>query len=141
MATMTNLSSIESVAYVASLKFLILFYCLLLNCRNTFAHFGKYFTHLYYVLGTMLLTGDTFKVFVIPLSCTKKSVYQIIYKKQSKNQEEILGPHLKCCIHIQRNDSISFLIKTHNHRAIVSICLFFFGSFSLVRASTFPGAS
>lgn len=73
MAMLTNLScSIESVTCMEPLKFVILFYCLLLNCRNPFAHFDKYFIHMYYVLGTMLLPGDTFKVFVIPLSRTKK---------------------------------------------------------------------
>ena len=56
-----------------SLDYVILFYCLLLNFRNTFALFNQHLTHTSYVPDTMLLPGDTFKASVIPLSCTQKS--------------------------------------------------------------------
>lgn len=59
---------------------------------------------------------------------------------QNKKQGEILDPHLKYDIHVQSNDSISFLTK-HVNRVTMSICLFFFGSFVLVSAPTFPDTS
>lgn len=61
---------------------------------------------------------------------------------QNKKQEEILDPHLKCCMQVQSNNSNSFLIKTCKHRITVWICLLFIVWFiPLVLAYVFADAT